>query len=108
MSKQDIQIRVGGQDYLICLEWFLKMNVFCNFLSFCDPNFNSLFSTAPYNMDVAAGVGGMFGQLAVGLAGGVPGAVPGVDQAMSKMGKMGVKPNIDSLPDKVTQKVFVM
>ena len=55
-------------------------------------------------MDLVAGAGGMFGQLAVGIAGGSPGggAMPGLDTAMSKLTKVaGVKPTIDSLPDKV-------
>ena len=55
-------------------------------------------------MDVVAGAGGMFGQLAVGIAGGSPGGgtMPGLDSAMAKLSKVpGVKPTIDSLPDKV-------
>ena len=55
-------------------------------------------------MEVMAGAGGMMGQLAVGIAGGVPGtSSPGFESsAMSKLGKSaGVKPTIDSLPDKV-------
>ena len=58
-------------------------------------------------MDLVAGAGGMFGQLAVGIAGGSPGggAMPGLDTAMSKLTKVaGVKPTIDSLPDKVKVK----
>ena len=46
----------------------------------------------------------MFGQVPVGMAGGSPGggAMPGFDSAMSKLAKQaGVKPTIDSLPDKV-------
>ena len=55
-------------------------------------------------MDVVAGAGGMFGQLAVGIAGGSPGngTMPGLDSAMAKLTKVaGAKPTIDSLPDKV-------
>ena len=55
-------------------------------------------------MDAVAGAGGMFGQLAVGIAGGSPGGgtMPGLDSAMAKLSKVsGVKPTIDSLPDKV-------
>ncbi len=52
-------------------------------------------------MDLVAGAGGMFGQLAVGIAGGSPSAaMPGVD-SMTKLAKVGAKATIDSLPDKV-------
>ena len=55
-------------------------------------------------MDLVAGAGGMFGQLAVGLAGGIPGeAMPGLSNAVSKIAKVGAKATIDSLPDKVRQ-----
>lgn len=60
-------------------------------------------------MDLVAGAGGMFGQLAVGITGGVPGAtMPGLDNspAMTKLSKLGAKPTIDNLPDKVS-KLFV-
>lgn len=46
-----------------------------------------------------AGAGGLFSQLAVGLAGGM--AEIGMPNGI-KMGKMGPKPTINSLPDKVT------
>ena len=55
-------------------------------------------------MDAVAGAGGMFGQLAVGIAGGVPdggGTMPGFNNAVNKLNKIGQKPTIDSLPDKV-------
>ena len=53
-------------------------------------------------MDMVAGAGGMFGQLAVGIAGGSPQAGGGFEQMTNKMTqKMGAKPTIDSLPDKV-------
>ena len=59
-------------------------------------------------MDLVAGAGGMFGQLAVGLAGGIPGeAMPGLSNAVSKIAKVGAKATIDSLPDKVRQVDFV-
>ena len=54
-------------------------------------------------MDMVAGAGGMFGQLAVGIAGGSPQAGGGFDQMTNKMTqKLGAKPTIDSLPDKVS------
>ena len=57
------------------------------------------------DVSVSGGAGGgMFGQVPVGMAGGSPGggAMPGFDSAMSKLAKQaGVKPTIDSLPDKV-------
>ena len=57
------------------------------------------------DVSVSGGAGGgMFGQVPVGMAGGSPGggAMPGFDSAMSKLTKQaGVKPTIDSLPDKV-------
>ena len=55
-------------------------------------------------MDVMAGAGGgMMGQLAGGIAGVGPGAATNFDSsAMAKIAKTGgVKPTIDSLPDKV-------
>ena len=55
-------------------------------------------------MDAVAGAGEMFGQLAVGIAGGVPdggGTMPGFNNAVNKLSKIGQKPTIDSLPDKV-------
>lgn len=60
-------------------------------------------------MDAVAGAGGMFGQLAVGIAGGVPdggGTMPGFNNAVNKLNKIGQKPTIDSLPDKVLLKIF--
>lgn len=56
-------------------------------------------------MDMVAGAGGMFGQLAVGLAGGFMGdqLIPG-NLKMSQ--KMSTKPTIDSLPDKVLLRIF--
>ena len=56
-------------------------------------------------MDMVAGAGGMFGQLAVGIAGGSPqsGAMPGFDQMAKMAPKVGAKPTIDNLPDKVSQ-----
>lgn len=53
-----------------------------------------------------AGAGGIFGQLAVGLAGGVSPAATGMDNAFAKMKTVGGKPTIDSLPDKVLLKIF--
>ena len=62
------------------------------------------------DVSVSGGAGGgMFGQVPVGMAGGSPGggAMPGFDSAMSKLTKQaGVKPTIDSLPDKVQQKKY--
>ena len=59
-------------------------------------------------MDLVAGAGSMMGQLSPGIGGGGPGAssVPGFDNsAMGKLAKPGgVKPTIDSLPDKVSAK----
>ena len=59
-------------------------------------------------MDLVAGAGGIFGQLAVGLAGGLTDAsaasqlMPnGIKMAGGKFGPGGAKPTIDSLPDKV-------
>ena len=58
-------------------------------------------------MDAVAGAGGAFGQLAVGIAGGIGGSdagtMPGFSNAANKLGKIGQKPTIDSLPDKVSQ-----
>ena len=66
-------------------------------------------------MDLVAGAGGIFGQLAVGLAGGVvsEGLMPnGIRMANNKLGGGGnagggafggAKPTLDSLPDKVSQ-----
>ena len=53
-------------------------------------------------MDMVAGLGGMMGQLAVGIAGGVNGDTGAV---MAKMqGLTKTKSTIDSLPDKVYSK----
>jgi len=59
-------------------------------------------------MDMVAGAGGMFGQLAVGIAGGSPqsGAMPGFDQMAKMAPKVGAKPTIDNLPDKVLLRIF--
>ena len=60
-------------------------------------------------MDAVAGAGGMFGQLAVGIAGGVPdggGTMPGFNNAVNKLNKIGQKPTIDSLPDKVSTTII--
>eukprot|EP00095_Tigriopus_kingsejongensis_P008392 maker-scaffold9_size846264-snap-gene-3.9 protein:Tk08392 transcript:maker-scaffold9_size846264-snap-gene-3.9-mRNA-1 annotation:"f-box lrr-repeat protein 2-like isoformx1" len=56
-------------------------------------------------MDMVAGAGGIFGQLAVGLAGGMVGEqfIPG---HMRMPQKMSTKPTIDSLPDKVLLRIF--
>ena len=55
-------------------------------------------------MDVMAGVGGMMGQLAVGIAGGDQ---TGAVMMASKMQMMKTS-NIDSLPDKVSLlKIFI-
>ena len=62
-------------------------------------------------MDAVAGAGGMFGQLAVGIAGGVPdggGTMPGFNNAVNKLNKIGQKPTIDSLPDKVGTTIFLV
>ena len=60
-------------------------------------------------MDAVAGAGGMFGQLAVGIAGGPDGAtMPGFNSAVNKLGKIGQKPTIDSLPDKVRHSEFLV
>lgn len=70
-----------------------------------------------FDMDLVAGAGGIFGQLAVGLAGGVvsEGLMPnGIRMANNKLGGpggtagglAGVKPTIDSLPDKVLLRIF--
>ena len=60
-------------------------------------------------MDAVAGAGGMFGQLAVGIAGGPDGAtMPGFNSAVNKLGKVGQKPTIDSLPDKVGHSAFLV
>ena len=53
-------------------------------------------------MDKVAGAGGMFGQLAVGIAGGSPQAGGGFDQMTKMTQKLGAKPTIDNLPDKVS------
>ena len=59
-------------------------------------------------MDAVAGAGGMFGQLAVGIAGGPDGAtMPGFNSAVNKLGKVGQKPTIDSLPDKVRHSKYL-
>ena len=55
-------------------------------------------------MDMVAGVGGMFGQLAVGLAGGMDaqGDQSSVMNISAKMQSMArTKSTIDGLPDKV-------
>ena len=61
-------------------------------------------------MDLVAGAGGIFGQLAVGLAGGMMDqSAGGLSNGFNKMaggGKAGGKPTIDSLPDKVSS-IFV-
>ena len=62
-------------------------------------------------MDAVAGAGGMFGQLAVGIAGGVPdggGTMPGFNNAVNKLNKIGQKPTIDSLPDKVGTTIILV
>ena len=62
-------------------------------------------------MDAVAGAGGMFGQLAVGIAGGVPdggGTMPGFNNAVNKLSKIGQKPTIDSLPDKVGTTIILL
>ena len=61
-------------------------------------------------MDMVAGAGGMFGQLAVGIAGGSPqsGAMPGFDQMAKMAPKVGAKPTIDNLPDKVSQSWIIL
>ena len=51
-------------------------------------------------MELVAGVGGMFGQLAVGLAGGEPAQTPGLNMA-AKLQAARQKSDISSLPDKV-------
>ena len=54
-------------------------------------------------MDLVAGAGGLFGQLAVGLAGGIPGGENNViASGMNMAGKLRAKPTIDSLPDKAS------
>ena len=53
-------------------------------------------------MDVVAGLGGMMGQLAVGIAGGVNGDTGAVMAKMQGLAK--TKSTIDSLPDKVYSK----
>ena len=50
-------------------------------------------------MDMVAGLGGMMGQLAVGIAGGVNGDTGAVMAKMQGLAK--TKSTIDSLPDKV-------
>lgn len=57
-------------------------------------------------MDMVAGAGGMFGQLAVGIAGGSPQAGGGFDQMAKMTQKIGAKPTIDNLPDKVLLRIF--
>ena len=56
-------------------------------------------------MDLVAGAGGMFGQLAVGLAGGMDSQGGDQSAVMNMAAKMqamrGTKSTIDSLPDKV-------
>ena len=56
---------------------------------------------------MVAGAGGMFGQLAVGIAGGSPQAGGGFDQMAKMTQKLGAKPTIDNLPDKVSIKLKV-
>ena len=56
-------------------------------------------------MDMVAGLGGMMGQLAVGIASGVTGDTGAV---MAKMkGLANTKSTIDNLPDKVNSKNFL-
>ena len=55
-------------------------------------------------MDMVAGLGGMMGQLAVGIAGGVNGDTGAVMAKMQGLAK--TKSTIDSLPDKVNYKMF--
>ena len=71
-------------------------------------NFFRHFPPWPYNMDAVAGATGMFGQLAVGIAGGIPdnNMSPGMNNAVNKLAKIGQKPTIDSLPDKVRFSIF--
>jgi len=61
-------------------------------------------------MDLVAGAGGMFGQLAVGLAGGMDSQGGDQSAVMNMAAKMqamrGTKSTIDSLPDKVLLKIF--
>ena len=54
-------------------------------------------------MDLVAGAGSVFSQLAVGLAGGIaPEATGGMANGLFKMGgRLAPKPTVDSLPDKV-------
>lgn len=61
-------------------------------------------------MDLVAGAGGIFGQLAVGLAGGMMDqSSSGLSNGFNKMaGKLGGKPTIDSLPDKVSSIVATL
>ena len=54
-------------------------------------------------MDMVAGLGGMMGQLAVGIAGGVNGDTGAVMAKMQGLAK--TKSTIDSLPDKVICKI---
>jgi len=55
-------------------------------------------------MDMVAGLGGMMGQLAVGIAGGVNGDTGAVMAKMQGLAK--TKSTIDSLPDKVLLRIF--
>ena len=55
-------------------------------------------------MDMVAGLGGMMGQLAVGIAGGVNGDTGAVMAKMQGLAK--TKSTIDSLPDKVNYEMF--
>ena len=55
-------------------------------------------------MDMVAGLGGMMGQLAVGIAGGVNGDTGAVMAKMQGLAK--TKSTIDSLPDKVICKML--
>ena len=60
-------------------------------------------------MDLMAGASGIFGQLAVGLAGGMTDLatsqmISGIPNGLMKIGSLGrsgPKPTIDALPDKV-------
>ena len=56
-------------------------------------------------MDMVAGLGGMMGQLAVGIAGGVNGDTGAVMAKMQGLAK--TKSTIDSLPDKVYSKQVI-
>ena len=63
-------------------------------------------------MDLVAGAGGIFGQLAVGLAGGITDAsvssqlVPNGIKMAGRFGAAAPKPTIDALPDKVSERKY--